>query len=95
MSGLTSSTVDKNVSDIPLDQRNVLQDLIGGNIVAGQRIFIMAYNPSTEPNEADRTQGRKRALELLMQAHENASSLELPDAEISDLLREATEAAKK
>ena len=55
----------------------------------------MAYNPSTEPNEADRTQGRKKALELLQQAHKNASSLDLPDSEISDVLREATEAAKK
>jgi len=95
MSGLTSSTVDKNVSDISPDQRNTLQDLIGGNIVAGQRVFIMAYNPSTEPNEADRTQGRKKALELLQQAHKNSSSLDLPDSEISDVLREATEAAKK
>ena len=95
MSGLTSSTVDKNVSDISQDQRNTLQDLIGGNIVAGQRVFIMAYNPSTEPNEADRTQGRKKVLELLQQAHKNASSLDFPDSEISDLLRGATEAAKK
>jgi len=95
MSGLTSSTVDKNVSDITPDQRNTLQDLIGGNIVAGQRVFIMAYNPSTEPNEADRTQGRKKALELLQQANKNSSSLDLPDSEISDVLREATEAAKK
>ena len=95
MSGLTSSTADKSVSDISQDQRNALQDLIGGSIVAGQRVFIMAYNPSTEPNEADRIQGRKKVLELLQQAHKNASSLDFPDSEISDLLREATEAAKK
>jgi len=38
---------------------------------------------------------RKKALELLQQAHKNGSSLDLPDFEISDVLREATEAAKK
>ena len=95
MSGLTSSTFDKNVSDISPAQRNALQDLIGGNIAPSQRVFIMAYNPTTEPNEADKTQGREKALELLQQAHQNASALNLPDSEISDILREATEAAKK
>lgn len=95
MSGLTSSTVDKNVCDISPAQRNALQDLIGGDIATSQRVFIMAYNPSTEPNEADRTQGRERALELLQQAHKNASALNLPDSEINDILREATEAANK
>ena len=43
----------------------------------------MAYNPSTEPNEADRMQGRERALELLQGAHQNASVLNLPDSQRS------------
>ena len=95
MSGLTSSTVDKNISDISPAQRNAIQDLMGGNLAPNQRVFIMAYNPGTEPSEADRTQGRQKALELLEQAHKNASTLNLSESEVSEALREATEAAKK
>ncbi len=54
MYGVTNSTVDKNVSDISPSQRNVIQDLIGGDLAHNQRVFIMAYNPNTEPSDAER-----------------------------------------
>ena len=95
MSNATNTTIDKNVDEISPSQRNAIQDLLGNSLASDQRIFIMAYKPKMEPSEADRIEGREQALHILQQAHRNVSALNLTESQVSEALREATEAAKE
>jgi LDH2 family malate/lactate/ureidoglycolate dehydrogenase len=70
------------VSDITPNQRHAIEELVGGDLAPDQRIFVLAYRPGVEPNEADKSVARSRIEELLTKAHENAKQQDLAPAEI-------------
>ena len=81
VSSPTYSMINKKVSDLSAAQREAIENLIGGNIAANQRVFVMAYsNLSIAPSEADRRQDREKVL---------------PDSEVSEILRDASKATEE
>ncbi len=81
--------VDRTVSDITPNQRDVIQDLIGGNLAPDQRVFILAYRPDIEPTEDEKSAGRRRIQELLVKSHENAQQHGADADEIDAAIAEA------
>lgn len=70
------------LSDIATNQRHAIEELVEGGLAADQRIFVLAYRPGVEPNEADKSVARNWIDELLTKAHENAKQQDLAPAEI-------------
>lgn len=83
------TSVDRTVSDITPNQRHAIEELVGGDLAPDQRIFVLAYRPGVEPNEADKSVARSRIDELLTKAHENAKQQDLASAEIEAAIAEA------
>jgi hypothetical protein len=54
------TSVDRTVSDITPNQRHAIEELVGGDLAPDQRIFVLAYRPGVEPNEADKSVARSR-----------------------------------
>ena len=76
------TSVDRTVSDMTPNQRHAIEELVGGDLAPDQRVFVLAYRPGIEPNEAEKAVARSRMDELLTKAHENASQQDLPHGEI-------------
>jgi hypothetical protein len=87
------TSVDRTVSDITPNQRHAIEELVGGDLAPDQRIFVLAYRPGVEPNEADKSVARSRIDELLTKAHENAKQQGLAPAEIEAAIDEAIQSA--
>jgi hypothetical protein len=87
------TSVDRTVSDITPNQRHAIEELVGGDLAPDQRIFVLAYRPGVEPNEADKSDARSRIDELLTKAHENAKQQGLAPAEIEAAIEEAIQSA--
>lgn len=56
MNQSTHTSVDRTVSDITPSQRHAIEELVGGDLAPDQRIFVLAYRPGVEPNEADKSE---------------------------------------
>jgi hypothetical protein len=85
--------VDRTVSDITPNQRHAIEELVGGNLAPDQRIFVLAYRPGVEPNEADKSVARSRIEELLTKAHTNAHQQDFAPTEIEGAIAEAIQSA--
>lgn len=85
----TKTSVDRTVSDITPNQRDVIQDLIGGDLAPDQRVFILAYRPDVEPTEDEKSAARRRIQEILVKSHENAQQHGADAAEIDAAIAEA------
>jgi len=83
------TSVDRIVSDITPNQRHAIEELVGGDLAPDQRIFVLAYRPGVEPNEADKSVARGRIEELLTKAHTNAHQQDLAPTEIEAAIAEA------
>lgn len=83
------TSVDRTVSDITPNQRHSIEELVGGDLAPDQRIFVLAYRPGVEPNEADKSVARSRIEELLTKAHTNAHQQNLAPTEIEAAIAEA------
>ena len=77
------------VSDITPNQRHAIGELVGGDLAPDQRIFVLAYRPGVEPNEADKSVARSRTEEQLTKAHTNAHQQDLAPTEIEAAIAEA------
>ena len=89
------TSVDRTVSDITPNQRHAIEELVGGDLAPDQRVFVLAYRPGIEPNEAEKAVARNRMDKLLTKAHENASQQDLPPGEIEAAIDEAIQSANE
>jgi hypothetical protein len=83
------TSVDRTVSDITRNQRQAIEELVGGDLAPDQRIFVLAYRPGIEPSEAVKSVARSRIEELLTKAHKNAHQQDLAPTEIEAAIAEA------
>ena len=60
MTQSTQTSVDRTVSDMTPNQRHAIEELVGGDLAPDQRIFVLAYRPGIEPNEAEKAVARNR-----------------------------------
>jgi hypothetical protein len=81
--------VDRTVSDMTPQQRVALVELVGGDLAPDQRIFVLAYRPSVEPSESEKSVARNRIDQLITKAHENAKERGVPPSEIDAAVAEA------
>lgn len=83
------TTIDRLVSDMTPQQRDAIQDLIGGDLAPDQRVFILAYHPATEPSEDEKSRARTRIQQLLAKSHSHLNEVGTDEAEADVAITEA------
>ena len=95
MTQFIQTSIDRTVSDITPNQRHAIEELVGGDLAPDQRIFVLAYRPGIEPNEAVKSVARSRIEELLTKANGNAEQQDLAPAEIEAAIAEAIQSTNE
>ncbi|MDZ4852657.1 MAG: hypothetical protein SGI77_25490 [Pirellulaceae bacterium] len=88
------TSVDRTVDELPANQRDAIQNLIGANLSSEQRVFILAYQPGLEPTVSDKQSARSRIQELTRKAHQNSLRHGITESEADAAVNEACKAAK-
>lgn len=89
------TSVDRNVDELPANQRDAIQNLIGANLSSEQRVFILAYQPGLEPTDSDKQSARSRIQELTQKAHQTSLGQSIAESEADEAVNEACKAAIK
>ncbi len=81
--------LSRNVTEIPEASRRSLEDLLGRQLLANQRVFIMVLDPSAVPDEAQRTSAAAGLREIIAAAQAHADQAGVSDEEIDAAVEEA------
>ena len=83
------NSITRNVTDLVDSDKRSLEHLLGGQLDAKQKIYVMAFTPNMEPEPASRAQAAASIEETLDRAAAHAKSQGVTD----DAIDEAVDAA--
>ena len=81
----------RNVEDIPVDEREALETLLGHPLEANQQVFLIAYTPNSKPDEAARTAARHGLLRTFDAVDRHAAEQGITPEEAEAAIDEAME----
>ena len=88
---MTLNTV-RNVADLPEQERQSIEHLVGKPLANDQEVFVMVYTPGTPPDEAARSQARQRLVQNLDELHaemqQRGVTIEEAEAAIDEALED-------
>ncbi len=82
-------TSSLNVSDLPAPERQTLEGMLGQQLGADQRVFIMAYTPNAVPEESIREVARAGLKRTFGKVDQHAASHGVTQEEAEATVEEA------
>lgn len=83
------NSITRNVSDLVASDKRSLEHLLGGQLEAAQKVYVMVFTPNMMPEPASRAQAAARIEETLDKAAAHARSHDATD----DAIDQAVDAA--
>ncbi|HEX4070558.1 MAG TPA: hypothetical protein VHX68_05295 [Planctomycetaceae bacterium] len=81
--------LSRNVTEIPESSRRSLEDLLGRQLLANQRVLIMVLDPSAAPDKEQRACAAAGLREISAAAQAHADQAGVSDGEIDAAVEEA------
>jgi hypothetical protein len=79
----------ESVSNLPADDKRLLEGMLGQELEKDQQIFIMVFSPGTEPDEAARSRARAGMEETFRRTEAYARAHQVSDEQVDAAIEEA------
>jgi hypothetical protein len=89
------STAIRTVHDLPSNERQALEQLLGRPLDDQQHVFIMAFTPGVAPDEATRADARRRLEQTFARAEQHAREKVISADEADAAVAEAMQHVRK
>ena len=79
----------RSVDELPEPALRTLENLLGRQLLAHQRVFLAVLPPTDRPDDESRRKGAQGLRELIAQAQQHADAQGVTDSEIDEAVGEA------